>query len=469
MSVNCLSPLPVVGAAANTQSASDCCSGGSVCLQQMCPKLHLYPCSCAVSGLVSVHALCLPLCPCRIANLKEELEASRQRLEDEQQNEAQLARRAQALEEEAKAAGRQLQQAGVDATDFPSAAVALPESAADAQQAFPVGWGAAAATQAVAAPAMQQAAPTEAVAAKHRSRWAALLGSVDEQELTGAQDVAAGAAAAAAGPSGPGYDMSAVTKHVEEMAAQYVEKLTRAEAELQCVRSVWQRADDDLAEMRSSSSPRVSTDGSQAGAAAAAAAAAGEAPGSPRFMTASGRVGRQDFELMRLAPEGAPQGVAGSSYAAAEAEHGLAEPIAFAIELPAPSFGGGHVGNFPAGYRGPQQPRRGGGSYSQSDSSREGATAAQSQRGVAVVAASAVDSTPVAPQPAPGAERYTAAVNAFAALQRAAQQAAASSSPQARVSVRMVPETAASDSSYSSNYSSQEETGSEGSCNTDLA
>jgi hypothetical protein len=60
-------------------------------------------------------------------------------------------------------------------------------------------------------------------------------------------------------------------------------------------------------------------------------------------------------------------------------------------------------------------------------------------------------------------------VNAFAALQRAAQQAVASSSPQARVSVRMVPEAAASDSSYSSNYSSQEEAGSEGSCGTDLA
>ena len=399
---------------------------------------------------------------CRIANLKEELEASRQRLEDEQQNEAQLARRAQALEEEAKAAGRQLQQVGVDASDFPSAAVALPEGA-DAAAAFPVGWST------PAAPAAQEVlAQAAAAATGGRSRWAALMGSADDlspsqqQQQQQARSAVEPQGAPSGAPAGPAayeaLDLSAVTKHVEEMAAQYVEKLSLAEAEVAMVRSVWKQAEDDLAALRSS--PRTSSaDGGSPRTRDAPAAA--EAPGSPRLMTADGRVGRQDFELLRVPPGTAPQDVSGSSHAAAETEHGTGERIAFAIELPSPVFGGGPTGRFG------EAP---GSSGREADSGvREAAAAAQSPRGVPVVAAAAATGV----QAAPGAERYTAAVEQMAALQRAAQVALSSSSPSARVRVRMVPEAAAAaaaaDSSFSSANSSRDDAGSDGSCGTDLA
>lgn len=168
------------------------------------------------------------------------------------------------------------------------------------------------------------------------------------------QQEAVGAASAAAA-SYEALDMTAVRKHVEDMAAQYVAGLRKAEAELQVVRSVWQQAEDELAAMRSS--PRNSNDGSRAGAsprgslggANGAGAAEAAQPGSPRLMTASGKVAPDDFNLVRGVPAGVPQTVSGSSHAGAEAEHGMP---AYVVELPSPRFGGGHVGNFPEGYQG---------------------------------------------------------------------------------------------------------------------
>lgn len=406
---------------------------------------------------------------CRIANLKEELEASKQRLENEQENEAQLARRAQQLEQEAAAAGQQLQQAGVDASSFPAAAVALPEGAA----AFPVGWSTGAAPQQAEA-----AAPTVVEAPKtgRAGRWAALLGSVDEkasaasasgqqqqsssqvvtplqlQQLQQQQheEAAPGAAGHAAYEA---LDMTAVRKHVEDMAAQYVAGLRKAEAELQAVRSVWQQAEDELAAMRSSprTSPRTSNNNDRAGSrtasprvsvtgadSSAPAGAADAAPGPARVMTPNGKVAASDFDLVRAPPPAtAPQvTVSGSSHAGADAEHSMAT---FVVELPSPRFGGGHVGNFPEGH-----PRA------------TNSNAPNSHGRAPPPAAAAVERTE--------AEQY--ASEALQCLQRAAAEGA--SAGKTRVRVRMVPEPAASDSSYSS-ASSWDEAGSVGSCSSERA
>jgi hypothetical protein len=340
------------------------------------------------------------LCPaaCRIANLKEELEASRQRLEDEQEHEAQLARRAQELEAEAAAAGRQLQQAGVDVSDFPATALALPEEAAASVSAgavaapaaaeFPAGWSAGQAVPVAA----------ESSQAEGTGRWASLLGAVDEQSVP-ALASASGADRANLVPAlqlaqqqqesaAAGYDaldMSAVRKHVEEMAAQYVAGLRKAEAELQVVRSVWQQAEDELAAMRSS--PRGSSDGGRTGSPrltasprTSAAGAAADAPGSPRLMTASGKVAPHDFELMLAAPAAAPQVVSGSSHAGAEAEHGLNEAIAVEVKLPSPRFGGGHVGNLPEGYQGPNSRAASSTGGSVAQAAKDGGSSASSKK-----------------------------------------------------------------------------------------
>lgn len=409
---------------------------------------------------------------CRIANLKEELEASKQRLENEQENEAQLARRAQQLEQEAAAAGQQLQQAGVDASSFPAAAVALPEGAA-APAAFPVGWSTGAAPQQAEA-----AAPTvvEAPKTTRAGRWAALLGSVDEEasaaSAAGQQQQSSSQVVPplplqqlqqqheGAAPGAPGHaayealDMTAVRKHVEDMAAQYVAGLRKAEAELQAVRSVWQQAEDELAAMRSSprTSPRTSNNNDRAGSrtasprvsvtgadSSAPAGAADAAAGPARVMTPNGKVAASDFDLVRApSPAIAPQvTVSGSSHAGADAEHSVAT---FVVELPSPRFGGGHVGNFPKGH-----PR----ATSSNAPNSHG-------RAPPAAAAAAVERTE--------AEQY--ASEALHCLQRAAAEGA--SAGKTRVCVRMVPEAAASDSSYSS-ASSWDEAGSVGSCSSERA
>lgn len=342
-------------------------------------------------------------CQHRIANLKEELEASRQRLEDEQHNEAELAKRAQLLEQEAAAAGRQLQQAGVDASGFPAAEVFVPAVAG--------------AAGAEAAGAAQVADLTGAPSSSRVSRWAALLGSVDHDaqqqpaglagessssstssvlslspEQLSAQSQAEDAASAGASVvpsqaahSGAPYepmDMTAVTKHVEQMAAQYVEKLSIAEAELQVVRSVWQQAEDELAAMRSSPRSSSSDGSSRTGSPRAtspkslsdAGSSQQEAqPGSPRLLAANGRVEPGDFELVRAAPPAtAPHMVSGSAHSGAEAEHGTGERLALVVELPTPQFGGGHVGNFPEGYQKPASASRASSSEGQGSSDSYG-------------------------------------------------------------------------------------------------
>jgi hypothetical protein len=272
------------------------------------------------------------------------------------------------------------------------------------------------------------------------------------------------------------------------MAAQYVEKLSLAEKELQAVRDVWAQAEDDLAALRSSprgsndnssrgATPHASPRGSLAGAHGAAGAAV-EQPGSPRLLAANGRVGRQDFELVRSGPSNAPAQVAGRSHARAETEHGMQETLALVVELPSPRFGGGHVGNFPEGFPAPAgssssskdpavsaKDAFAGGSagsiYSRSgndrpveSSSNSSSSAPATRWGLPVVAAASVG-----PQ-----------VDAqYAALQHAAEQGVRSSSSKARVHVRVVPEgPAVSDSSFSSAYSSGDELGSLASCSTDM-
>jgi hypothetical protein len=318
-------------------------------------------------------------CQHRIANLKDELEASRQRLQDEQDNEAALCKRAQALEAEAAAAGQQLQRAGVDAAGFPGkplpeplvAAAAAAQSAAAAAVAADGSCAAALRVAAVSSSEQEVASPSR------RSRWAAMLeqdgpaapASAQPQEMSrfvseaatgrGMQPAAAAAdasdvasTAAAAPPPLP--DMAAVRRHVEEMAAQYVEKLSVAEAELQAVRTVWQQAEGELAALRlhSSSSPRgspraVNTGGGGSGGGGNHSMSA---PSSPRgqLVVAAASLSSGDWELMaRLPPSDASQRVSGSSHAGADADHGTA---ALDIELPSPRFGpGGHVGAFPQG------------------------------------------------------------------------------------------------------------------------
>jgi len=471
-------------------------------------------------------------CQHRIANLKEELEASKQRLEDEQHNEALLAKRAQELEREAAAAGRQLEQIGVDASRFPAVEVAVPGAAV-------VGGDGAVASSATLPEVQAEAVSAKAAAAQpsatRSGRWAALLESVEEQQVpepvmsssgsssnsarsevprlnlgqqAGKAEQEPAAAAAAAGSAYDSVDMSAVRKHVEDMAAQYVEKLSMAEAELQVVRSVWQQAEDDLAAMRSS--PRNSNDGSRTSSpratsprASATGAAEGttssEAPGSPRLLTASGRVGPGDFELVRIPPVNAPMVVSGSSHVGAEADHDMGERIAFVLELPSPQFGGGHVGKYPRGYKSPAADSgissSSSSSYSQPLGATEGSSAGQAtsrfQGRKPVVAAAAV-STSVSvlsptglagmhgASPAPGqsevlprpdhgqqhgsrdAGDYSlsgagAAAGAAsdeaersAALQLAAEQGVQSSIGSARVRVRMVAEASAAGTSDTS-------------------
>jgi hypothetical protein len=284
----------------------------------------------------------------------------------------------------------------VDVSNFPAIALALPEeaaanvsavdAAAPAATAFPVGWSAG------------QAAPVgaESSIAEGIGSGAIVLGAVDEQAGL-AQASTSGADVANMVPTlqlaqqqqesvVAGYDaldMSAVRKHVEEMAAQYVAGLRKAEAELQVVRSVWQQAEDELAAMRSS--PRGSSDGGRTGSprvtaapCTSAAGAAADAPSSPRLMTASGKVAPHDFDLLRAAPAAAPQVVSGSSHAGAEAEHGLNEAIAVEVKLPSPRFGGGHVGNFPEGYQGPSG--RAMGSSGGSVAAKEGGSSASSKK-----------------------------------------------------------------------------------------
>jgi hypothetical protein len=158
-------------------------------------------------------------------------------------------------------------------------------------------------------------------------------------------------------------------------------------------------------------------------------------------MTPSGKVAASDFDLVRApSPANAPQVmVSGSSHAGADAEHGMA---AFVVELPSPRFGGGHVGNFPEGH--PAAATNGSSSISNSSG---GSSAPNGQSR----ASAAVERTE--------AEQY--AIEAEMCRQRAAAEGA-----KTRVRVRMVPEPAASDSSYSS-ASSWDEAGSVRSCSSD--
>lgn len=466
-------------------------------------------------------------CQHRIANLKEELEASKQRLEDEQHNEALLAKRAQQLEQEAAAAGRQLEQIGVDASRFPAVEVAVPGAAVVGAD---VAVASAATLPEVQAGAVSAKAAAAQPSATRSGRWAALLESVEEQQIpepvmgsssnarsevprlnlgqqAGKGEQEPAAAAAAAGSAYDPVDMSAVRKHVEEMAAQYVEKLSMAEAELQVVRSVWQQAEDELAAMRSS--PRNSNDGSRTSSPRATsprasatgadeAATSSEAPGSPRLLTASGRVGPGDFELVRIPPVNAPRAVSGSSHIGAEADHDMGEHIAFVLELPSPQFGGGHVGNFPRGYKSPpadSDMSSSSSSYSKPVGASEGSSAGQAtsrlQGRMPVVAAAAVSTSVSVPSPTglagmrgaspaavhpevlprpdhvqwqgsmdggdyslsgagavPGAASDEA--ERAAALQRAAEQGVQSTIGSARVRVRMVAEASAAGSSDTS-------------------
>jgi hypothetical protein len=238
----------------------------------------------------------------RIATLKEELEQSKKRLEDEQDHEQQLLQRALQLEAEAEAAGRtveEMQQMQEEAAAATAEAAAAAARLQDKQQQLPEAEGRGPAVQSVKtshfALALAESAAEKAVDAsealtsaeedQQRTHALPLLGydhATQQQlqkqhndladleaeqllqqldavlELSGAggSRPSSRTASPTGSTGGSGTrrpktpDMALVRKHVEEMAKQYVKRLAVAEEELKAVRTVWQQAEAELAALR---------------------------------------------------------------------------------------------------------------------------------------------------------------------------------------------------------------------------
>jgi hypothetical protein len=243
----------------------------------------------------------------RIATLKEELEQSKKRLEDEQDHEQQLLQRALQLEAEAEAAGRtveEMQQMQEEAAAASAEAAAAAEHLQDKQQQqqqqqlvdaegpavqtvktshfalalaeAAAGKGAVDLSQAIASaeesntqrpsalPLLGYDHATQQQLQKQHDDLAdleaeQLLQQLDAVlELSGAGGSRASSRTASPTGSTGGSstrrpktpDMALVRKHVEEMAKQYVKRLAVAEEELKAVRTVWQQAEAELAALR---------------------------------------------------------------------------------------------------------------------------------------------------------------------------------------------------------------------------
>lgn len=351
------------------------------------------------------HASQLVASQLRIAALKDELEESRRRLEDEQTHEAELAQRALQLEAEAEAAGRSVADFEVDLAgsavvtfDTPRATF-LPEAAGTAAAAAAAGNTSADLTKAAAETVHLAEALASAVGEQQQQLVVqhGELASLEAEQLlqqldavlsssgdSSSRPVSRSSSSRASSPVG--IDMAVVRKHVEEMAKQYVKRLSAAEEELRAVKTVWQQAEQELAALRRqqgqlqqpqdvedgrqqqqqqveddkdfllvrrspSLSDLVSPDSDAGGAAAAATASdraaeelAADGSDSTASSTNSSSVvgelsltGPAMHELVQLAPVNAPQHVSGSSHAAADAEHGMSGQIL--VELPTPVFG----------------------------------------------------------------------------------------------------------------------------------
>jgi hypothetical protein len=238
----------------------------------------------------------------RIATLKEELEQSKKRLEDEQDHEQQLLQRALQLEAEAEATGRtveEMQQKQEEAAAATAEAAAAAERLQVKQQQpavqsvktshFALALAETSASNAAAGKAAGiDLSQVLASADDDQQRPAALpllgydhatqqqlqkqhddLADLEAEQLlqqldavlelsgaggsrpssrTASPTGSTGGSSSTRRPKTP--DMALVRKHVEEMAKQYVKRLAVAEEELKAVHTVWQQAEAELAALR---------------------------------------------------------------------------------------------------------------------------------------------------------------------------------------------------------------------------
>lgn len=389
--------------------------------------------SAALHQQLEEQASCLVACQLRIATLKEELAASKQRMEDEQLVEAELAEKARQLEAEAAAAGSQLgEPALTDAMlqHIQENPLTINEQIIDSKQQQQ--------QQAQGLVREDGLAPeNEALAKLEAQQLLSQLDTVLQQSTgvaaTDSNTNTAGDAAAA------GFDMSVVRQHVEEMAKQYVRRLAEAEEELRAVRTVWQQAEAELAALRRQQqinssnggrrsptyerrSPRSSAD-SRSESAGTVDLSSLRSEVNPAVILENQGPGLNPadddaiLEISTIAPVFAPEQVSGTSHAAADAEHAMPDEMVL-LDLPTPVFGAGS-----------------------SSSSRWGPSGAGSR--MAVVAAAAAESADSSNGQLPKGWGQAAADAAAAltaedveALQMAAEQTVHSSSANCRIKVR---------------------------------
>jgi hypothetical protein len=402
---------------------------------------------------LEAQAAALVECQLRISGLKEELAAAKQRLSDEQGNEARLSARTAELE-------ARVQSAGYDDDSQEEEEAEEDEGAATY-----------AATPAAAAAAVSL----------HTNNSSRSAGS--------SMDVLP-----------PDADMDSVRRHVEGMAQQYVRRLAEAEEELRAVRNVWQQAEAELAQMRrtgaaaatgssssSLSSSRSVGDGSIGGDSSSSSAlfnkpAAGAArePSLTDLVSAGANDEEQEGTAAGAAgadadagadaarvqqqhrPRWGPPRVSGAPHAGADAGHGLGGEVL--LQLPSPTFGGidgtaGRGGSSGGGVNElvapSSSPNGNSGTYvGGGGSSRHGATGGKGNG--AVVAAAAVfgaveeaGSSDAVSTAAGGGAAYPGSQKAddagdveepdVAAIERALLQGMRSSSPNMNVRVRVRP------------------------------
>lgn len=400
---------------------------------------------------LEAQAAALVECQLRISGLKEELAAAKQRLSDEQGNEARLSARTAELE-------ARVQSAGYD-----------DDSQEEEEEEEDEGAATYAATPAAAAAAVSLHTNNSS-----RSAWSSM-------------DVLP-----------PDADMDSVRRHVEGMAQQYVRRLAEAEEELRAVRNVWQQAEAELAQMRrtgaaaatgssssSLSSSRSVGDGSIGGDSSSSSAlfnkpAAGAArePSLTDLVSAGANDDEQEGTAAGAAdadagadaarvqqqhrPRWGPPRVSGAPHAGADAGHGLGAEVL--LQLPSPTFGGidGTAGRGGSSGGGVNElvapsgsPNGNSGTYvGGGGSSRHGATGGKGNG--AVVAAAAVfgaveeaGSSDAVSTAAGGGAAYPGSQKAddagdveepdVAAIERALLQGMRSSSPNMNVRVRVRP------------------------------